>query len=405
MSAIMVDRTNTQVVIPTNEARRDPPANMDGVSHRGQIPRRCAPRNDGCCTPRNDERCAPRNDGCCTPRNDGFRRRGALLLEVVVALAILVTAIGLLSSQLVTGMNLTIYSEEQTRAAYLADEVMSRIDLDPNMGLLLSELGESDELEEEFGDRHPGYFWRITMKPVEPERQDLDVVTVEILFQRDPDDIDNIDGADIVRKLAFLRAEPAKIDLAEDAGLDDAMIEQLRAAVPIPGFDPRAVDMHQLVALDPDAMLELVPIMMTLFAQVGGGQLPGDLAGQLGGLAGAGGAGGGQEMTPEIAAQLEMLRQMAAEYEDGGGAAPAPSNRRGSGASGTTRGPGGGRGGGRASGGNRGGSGNRNPGGQSGSSGSAVDDLRQGGSGPNGDYTIEDLMRLRDEYERTQGGG
>ncbi len=374
----------TSMVIPTNGVRRDLRAIVERVPHRGQIPRRCA------------------------PRNDNSAQRGALLLEVVVALAILVASIGLLSSQLVTGMNLTTYSEEQTRAAYLADEVLSRIELDPNMHLLLSELGESDELEEEFGDRHPGYFWRITMEPVEPEREDLFVVTVEILFQRDPDDIDNIDGAESVRRLVFLKAEPAKIDLAEDAGLDEAMIEQLRAAVPIPGFDPRAVDMHQLVALDPEAMLELVPIMMALFAQVGG-QLPGDLAGQLGGLAGAAGAGGagsGQEMTPEIAAQLEMLRQMAAEYDDGGGgAAPPPGNRRGPGAGGANRGPGEGRRGGQPPGGNQGGAGNRNPGGQSGSSDSVVDDLRQGGSGPGGDYTVEDLMRLRDEYERTQGGG
>ena len=53
-------------------------------------------------------------------RPPGFRvlrLRAALLLEVVIALAVLVTAMGLLAAQLAGGLNMTTYSQGLRRIA------------------------------------------------------------------------------------------------------------------------------------------------------------------------------------------------------------------------------------------------------------------------------------------------
>lgn len=327
------------------------------------------------------------------------RHHAALLLEVVIAFAILTAAMGLLASQLVNGLNMTAFSEEQLRASLLADRLLAEIELDPNMQQRLDEIDVEGEIENAFGDAYPGYFWRVGLRPIENERTDLHVVTVQVLYQRDTERPEDIDDADVMRQLVMLRGQRATIDLVEDAGMTEEMITELQQRLPLGEFDPRAVDLQRLVGLDPEAMLELVPLMMSLMAQVGG-------PGALEGLAGSGGIDPSdlEGLPPEAAEQLRMLMELAASE----GAAPPPPGprRRGGGEAGGPglgrRGggqPGGGEGGGRRGGGPPGG------GGAGQDMGGELDDLKQGGSGPNGEYTLEDLMRLRDAYERQQRGG
>lgn len=291
--------------------------------------------------------------------------RAALLLEVIVALAILVAALGLLSAQLASGLELMALSEDQVRAAQLADYVLALVDLDPRLRQLLQ---ESDELEYAFTDEtalgyplghYPGYFWRITTEPAERERQDLELMTIEILRQRDRERAGSIDGAAVVRRLALLRAAPARIDLVEDAGMAEELVEQLRQQIPIPDFDPRAVDLQQIIALSPEVMQTLLPTLMAMLAQggTGGGGF------RLPGGADEGGAG------LEELEQLEELRPPAAGPAVRPPPPPPPAGPR----------PG------RPAGGPR------------------IEPGR--GSGPGGRYTLEDLMRLRDEWRRQQEGG
>ncbi len=339
-------------------------------------------------------------------------RPAALLLEVVVALAVLVTAIGLLSAQLAGGLHMTSWAEEQLRASLLADRILALVQLDPQMQ---RRMDEAEDLEDEFGKDYPGYFWRVHHQPLERESEDeLRLITIQVLYQPDPDRPENIEGAIPVRELALIKAKPATVDLVEEAGLDEQAAELLRQAVPIPDFDPRAVDLHQLVALlDLDTIMELMPLLAPLLEQLAAGGMPVNLTGLAGDQLGEGaplGGPAGQDLG-------EAIRQAAGAAGAGPqspipGAGAAPPRRGGPTAGGMSRPP---RGGGRT----------QPPGGGAGPSvrpphgqGRRGGDQGQpppppagggiqigGGSGPNGEYTLEDLMRLRDEYERQQGAG
>lgn len=345
-------------------------------------------------------------------------RRGALLLEVVVALAILVAAMGLLGAQLTSGVQMTFMSEEQMRAAQLADEMLALVQLEPTLQQRMTEDEDlefpfSKESEGELGyslGTYPGYFCRIVHEPVDRENEErLRRVIIQILYQRDAEHQDSSAGAQVMRQVAFFKAPPPRINLIEQAGLSEQQAEELRALVPLAGFDPQAVDFQQLMTLlDQDTLEMLMPMLMPLIQQLAAGGIPPELAGLAGqfGLSGmpatAGGAGGrpqggaGENLGGADAEALaEMIRQA---VEAGGDARPV-----------TAPPPGGGRG--------RGGEGNRGP-----RRPPPVEDeygdyepyepepaeqpIDVGrGSGPNGEYTIEDLMRLRDEYERRQRGG
>jgi hypothetical protein len=367
-----------------------------------------------------------------------MRRRGALLLEVVVALAIMTAALGLLGAQLVSGLKVTQYAERQTRVSELADGILALLELDQQ---LQERVFNDRQTDGDFGDSYPGYFWRIEVLPTDVDG--LGQVRLEILYQNDESKRDQIDAAEVVRTLGLLKANPGRIDLAADFGASEEQLAQLTDVVPIPGFDPTALDPQQLVSLDPQTLLALLPQIMELLQTMGiqtppGGEIPTDpeglreyIEGQLGaaggripggdggdtggpalgglspGGAGRGGRGSGGRAGGLSAEQLEqMIRDRAAAGGAGGGGSGnrGGGNRGGNqgggnagGQSGGTR-DGSGNAGGNRGGGNRGGSGNQ--GGSGGRGGNT-----RGGSGPGGHYTIEDLMRMRDEHNRRTGGG
>ncbi|MEW6198653.1 MAG: hypothetical protein AB1601_08340 [Planctomycetota bacterium] len=321
-------------------------------------------------------------------------RRSAVLLEVVIALTVLVAAMGLLGAQLAGGLEMTAFSEEQLRAALLAEHLVALVRLDPRLAALMK---ENETLEYACTDETPlgyalaplpGTFWRIVHEPVNREDQEtLRRVVIEILRQPDQDRLDSSEGAEVVRQLVMLKAAPPKVDLVEQGGMTEAAAEILRGLVPIPGFDPRAVDFQQLMTmLDEDTLAQLMPYMDTVLGQLGGGGVPAQwaqYADQFGvGGRGDGGAGPGGANT-DANALADMIRQAVeaaggmpppgpppGPFRPGGGRPPAPPPNEGEPSPGPPPGF----------------------------------DVGQG-SGPNGEYTIEDLMRLRDAYERQQGGG
>lgn len=319
-------------------------------------------------------------------------RRASLLLEVVVAMTVLVSAMGLLGAQLSSGLNMTSYARDQLAASQIADRILALIEFDPETQERLFD-GEQEEFEEEFGenedeyalwrvkDQFPGYFWRVTVMPLEPDEPDPEIkqVVVEILHQRNPEDYDSLDGARLVRKLAFLRARPTTIK-TEELGLDQldpTALDGLGLPPEVSGLLPDlisqlsmfetadGIDLQQLISMvDPELLREYMPIIQALLAQQGGGipadwqQRVQDGVNQLSGQIGEGG----------VADQIR-------DAVDGGGAPPRRGRglpRRGRGSRPTTQAP------------------------------AASGDRRAGGSGQGGAYTIEDLMRMREE---ARGGG
>ncbi len=321
--------------------------------------------------------------------------RAAVLLEVVVSMAVLVSAMGLLGAQLAGGLKMTAFAEEQMRASQLAERVLALVEFDLATQQLIF---QQEETEYEFGnqdpdlfwrakDAYPGYFWRVIVKPVDPQdpEQMLRQITIEVLHQGDLDKQDSIDGAQVVRRLALLRAKPVELNL-EELGLgtenpqDLGLPEELATQVPellslLGGFDLSRVNLQQIVAsLDQETLQMIMPMLQTLIGQIGAENVPEELGDLLGDL----GAQLGQPGTPG--------KQGAPSGLPGAGGPP-PGGPKGAG-------PGG-----------RGGPpGNRPP---AGGTGPGQKEGAGGGGGPRqgGGLTIEDLMRMRDEAQQRDGGG
>ena len=161
-----------------------------------------------------------------------------LLLEVVVALAIMVTAMGLLSAQLMSGLKMTSSAAEMTVASQLGDRILALIELDPNTVERFFEEREVDgDFDVEVYEQYRGWFWRAYVEEI-PDNEELGRVTVQILHARSDDDLDNIEDARIVRTLHLLKANPAKIDLAEGLRrIPQDQVDMLMAMLSTPGID------------------------------------------------------------------------------------------------------------------------------------------------------------------------
>lgn len=255
------------------------------------------------------------------------RRRGALLLEVVVALTILVMAMGMLGAQLVGGLRMTADAEEMTLATQLADRMMALVELDPNT---LQAFFEQREIDGDFDaerydyNQYRGWFWRAAVEEI-PDNPELGRVTIEILHQTDPDRINDVEDARIVRTLHLLKAQPGRIDLAADFGIPQEQLDMFAAMVPIDGFNPSALDPLAIASLDPQMLMEMLPMLLPLLQQFGGGKLPadfspemlqellsggglGDLSGMIPGAGGRGGGPNGAGGGGPNAAVIEMIR-------------------------------------------------------------------------------------------------
>lgn len=195
---------------------------------------------------------------------------------MLVALTILVFALGLLGAQLVGGVRLTAEADLQTRVVQLSDRLLALLELDQQTA---ERFFADRQVEGDFGEAHPGWFWRAAVEPTDVEG--LGRVTVEILHQPDPRRQGDIREAVRVRRLHLLKADPGRIDLARDFGVDEQKLEELTATVPIPGLDPHALDPQRLVSLEPALLLELLPQLLPLIQQFapGLGQRLEELAG------------------------------------------------------------------------------------------------------------------------------
>lgn len=336
------------------------------------------------------------------PARPGSAKPGALLLEVVLALTIMVAAMGVLGAQLVGGLRMTGQAERTTRATELADRLLALVEMDPQMQeMILIE----EQADGEFGDQYPGWFWQIYFEPTEVG--ELGVVHLEVLYQEDPDRQDSVDGARLMRTVSLLKTAPARIDLAADFGMDEQQLLELQSLLPIAEFDPSAVNPQELIAMltqDPEMLMqfmEYIPALLPLLQGFGG---QGGEGGAFAGLNELGGFGGEGGFDPQ---ELQELMQLGEElglgeidpgaFSELGTGAPAGGAQPGGRPGGAAATAGGGRPGraGIAGGQGRPGRGGLQPGGPQ-------PGAQQPAAGE-GQYTIEDLIRMRDQQR--QGGG
>jgi hypothetical protein len=356
----------------------------------------------------------PRNSACHSQKlklcSGGCKRalaRAALLLEVVLSMAILVSALGVFGAQLVSGLRATQAADLRTRAGALVERVLGLVEYDPEMqDRLLTE----EHIENEFGDDLPGWTYQIDFKPVE-EVAGLGQICISVLFESEDDVRSDVRGGRLLGQAFLLKATRAKINLVDDFGLPQEKVDEIAALMP-EGFDPTDFDPQKLIALareDPQMIMSLLPALLPLIQQYlgqsgslpTGFQLPAGLGGLLDGSMPGGDATGA--LSPQELAELEALG--AGLIGGGGRGGPGGGQTRGA-----LRPPGGGpppgagsvtpRSGGRgARGGQSGGGGSS--GGRSGRGARPA----PGGAGGGQHYTIEDLMRLRDQLQTQQGGG
>lgn len=152
---------------------------------------------------------APQKSDRTTKRRGGRPVDGVVLLEVVIALAILILGMAAVGMQMGIGMRVASDSETATRAVLLAKSTLARLDsgeipIVPN-----------DEREEDFKE-YPGWAYRLYVDPC--DTPDLNMVTLQILYKPGAYYNETLDfeSMDVVHTSYTLRATPARIDLQRD---------------------------------------------------------------------------------------------------------------------------------------------------------------------------------------------
>lgn len=193
-------------------------------------------------------------------------RRGAILLEVVVSLGLLVAAMAVIGYQISTSLNMAQATDLRTRTLLLVDSKMAELDAG-----VLNPSWAGDDLRGYFGIAYPGYSWRMRVKPA--EITNLYLVALDIGFnerqvnqQVDNPDLEiHIDDPDtqILRTVYRLVPKPADVSVQRDFGVTQEELDAMIAAASMAGD-----------------------------ANAGSGSDAGGLLGDVSGGGGGGGAGG-----------------------------------------------------------------------------------------------------------------
>jgi uncharacterized membrane protein YgcG len=189
------------------------------------------------------------------------RRRGAILLEVLLALTLLILGMAFVGAQVNLGLKIASDTELATRAVMLAESKIAELDA----GVVPIELDE--ETEGDFGMLMPGWAWRMYVEPT--DTPDLYMITLQVYYSRDYEVGDQPDFMEmrLVHTCYTLRATPARLDLARDFGLSETQLQDVAENVPIPDFDPADINPAMLANLDADMLEEYLPLLMDMLGK------------------------------------------------------------------------------------------------------------------------------------------
>ncbi|GMU24089.1 MAG: hypothetical protein AMXMBFR13_41660 [Phycisphaerae bacterium] len=213
-------------------------------------------------------------------RDGAVRRGGAVLLEVVISLALLVFGMAVVGLQVNGSLAVARSADTNTRALMAADTVLSYIDsgelLPPQTGEPVTDEDLDLDVRERFRLAYPGYCWDVMARPAEVD--DLYLVRLRIGYNpvRAPEQMGNpetkieIEDLDtrIVRTAYRLMAKPADISLDRDYGVTQEEMDEITQNVPIPGFDPTSIDPTAIAKLDPEFLAQFMPLIEQYLGQV-----------------------------------------------------------------------------------------------------------------------------------------
>jgi type II secretory pathway pseudopilin PulG len=198
----------------------------------------------------------PGTGSCGIGRARGHRP-AFILLEIVIALAILILGMAVLGSQFQTSRQAAYETERTYRALLLAESKLAELDT----GLIVPE----ELIEEEFGPIFPDYAWRLQIEP--SAVPNLNFITLDILYQQRPDvqTTFDFDTATVLYTAYAMRSTPAQIDLTRDFGMDedqaDRLTEQLSGVGEF-GIDPRNLDPSVFRNLELEDLIDVLGPML-----------------------------------------------------------------------------------------------------------------------------------------------
>ncbi len=162
-----------------------------------------------------------------------FRRRGrsqpagAVLLEVLISLALLVFGMSVVGLQINMGLEAARHADLGTKAVMLADSKMAEL----SAGVVLPEIND-EEMTGDFGTLYPGFSWRLRFRPT--DEPTFLMVTLDIGYNESviPTQLASPEselefedlGNKIVQTVYRLMPIPADVDLTRDFGLDQDKI-------------------------------------------------------------------------------------------------------------------------------------------------------------------------------------
>jgi len=165
---------------------------------------------------------------------------GAVLLEVVISLGLLVFGMAMVGLQVRAGLDAARATNLGTRALMLTDTILAELDA----GVIVPDTTD-EEVDGDFGIKAPGYSWRIQVEPADADN--LYMLTLELGFNQDHVDeqIDDPDleidiedeGTTIVRTAYRLYPKPADIDMERDYGLASEDLEKMFGSASSDGGD------------------------------------------------------------------------------------------------------------------------------------------------------------------------
>lgn len=192
-------------------------------------------------------------------------KRGAMLLEVILAMTILFMGMAVIGTQLQSAIGIAYENERATQALMLAEAKLAQ--LDSGAINLQRELGADGIIEGDFGRSFPGYFYRFTFEPLD-EMENMYSVRTEILYgppqsDREPGEIR---AAATMVTLHTLRPTPPTLNLQRDFGFTQEQMDEMAASLP-PEMDPTELSPAAFAEMDMETLLALLPQLLEMFGQ------------------------------------------------------------------------------------------------------------------------------------------